>query len=222
MVTPQESDRIAKAWLKCRYSTADIFLEKEYLALRKYMKKNTLTLDLMCGPGVLAERFPASNIVAVDFSRAMLNLARNNNRNIKPVLADATKLPFSNNSFSLVFCMGNSIPDLPSSISREIVISEAHRVIKKNGVFILSFVNRYGIDTELPKRIIWHIIHLISTNNVDPWGWRYYSQYMNEYIYMHYYSIPEMKKVLYQAGFRMIQLESRPLDTICIISCRKK
>jgi SAM-dependent methyltransferase len=82
-------------------------------------------LDVACGNGAVARRLPDHRVVGVDLSAAELANAP------RPVVrADATQLPFGNESFDVVTCsMGLAVVQpLP------VVLAEIARVLRPGGV----------------------------------------------------------------------------------------
>lgn len=99
-------------------------------------------LDLGCGPGntaiEMARVRPDVRIVGLDLAPTMLDLARAETRraNLTPhisyVLADATKLPFSENTFDVT--TGHSFLYLVGD--RAGVLREAYRVLRQGGRWV--------------------------------------------------------------------------------------
>ena len=114
-------------------------------------------LDICTGTGdmaiLTAKKFPNSKITAIDFSPSMLNIAiqkAERYKNIKFIQADATNLPFENNSFELCtisFGLRN-LPDI------NVALKEFLRILKPNGQIII-------LDTGKPSKIITFFIDLI-------------------------------------------------------------
>jgi ubiquinone/menaquinone biosynthesis C-methylase UbiE len=106
--------------------------------------KNKRILDLSCGEGynsrLLAKR--GAKVVGVDFSKKMIRLAKQTERKEKLGIdyrvADATDLKeFKNGSFDVVTC----IMALMDIEHYEEAISEAARVLKRNGRFVFSITH---------------------------------------------------------------------------------
>lgn len=93
-------------------------------------------LDVCCGTGaltrLLAQKVPRGEVVGVDFSEPMLEIARRHpSQNARYELADALQLPFADGSFdgaTMAFSLRNVV-DIPRCL-REIA-----RVLKAGAVF---------------------------------------------------------------------------------------
>ncbi len=107
----------------------------------------TRVLDLGAGSGyctaLLKDRFPEAEVHAVDLAFESLRLHQ-----IAPICADAHFLPFTNDSFDLVF--SNMVLHWCENIAD--VMLEVERVLKPDGVFIFSSL---GPDTLKEMRDSW-------------------------------------------------------------------
>ena len=100
-------------------------------------------LDCGCGTGMLLERLAGQSrfLVGVDYSRAMLQLARTRAgvaSNVCLVCADADNLPFESETFDEVvsFTMLGNMPNIDETI-REIA-----RVARNGAQILLSFIKK--------------------------------------------------------------------------------
>lgn len=109
------------------------------------VEKGQHILDITTGTGraakILSKRAEHAQIVAIDFSKNMLRIARirNWNRdNISFILCDAAHLPFKEDIFDAASCMcGMDTVDEP-----EAVLSEATRVLKKGKRFGMMYFRK--------------------------------------------------------------------------------
>lgn len=97
-------------------------------------------LDIGCGTGDWLRFFAdikgnSNKLVGIDISSHRIHMANLINPGIKFLKGDATKLPFSDNSFDLIsqyFTFEHLLED--DDIAR--AVKEAERVLKDNGIFI--------------------------------------------------------------------------------------
>jgi ubiquinone/menaquinone biosynthesis C-methylase UbiE len=88
-------------------------------------------LNLCCGPGIVAAGLHAAgaNTTGLDFSPAMLELARQAVPNVEFAEGDAKNLTFDNNNFDVVI-IGFGILRVPDPIS---VLIESRRALRPGG-----------------------------------------------------------------------------------------
>ena len=100
-------------------------------------------LELGCGTGHWTEFFlkEGFDVTALDISEAMLVLAKAKGLNANLILGDTEKLPFSDESFSVVA----SITMLEFVQNQDVVLSEIYRVLKPGGYLILGCINASSI-----------------------------------------------------------------------------
>jgi ubiquinone/menaquinone biosynthesis C-methylase UbiE len=93
----------------------------------------SLVLDLATGVGAMAHqlelRFLDLRLVGVDLSTSQLRASRKNHSQIPVLRADATQLPFADETFDVVHCSW-LLEHVPSPLS---VLKETRRVLKRGG-----------------------------------------------------------------------------------------
>lgn len=99
--------------------------------------ENGRVLDIACGTGEYLDILENGRLYGVDYSEEMLRVAKGRNKACL-VLADARFLPFRNSSFDLAVCIGL----LEYFRDKEEVLTEVHRVLKKNGYGVISYSHR--------------------------------------------------------------------------------
>jgi ubiquinone/menaquinone biosynthesis C-methylase UbiE len=103
----------------------------------------------------LSEMFPEASLTGIDIDEAMIEAARSNYASASDVLtlssavtiekADATKLPYANESYDLVVSGGT----LSFVGDRAAAVAEIHRVLKPAGFFVsLEYAHRGGNQDE--------------------------------------------------------------------------
>ena len=124
-------------------------------------------LDLGCGSGPHIKLLlqSAKQIVGVDYSQHMLDIAKKNlgqqkKHTWKLIQADAANLPMPSNSFDCIISMG-LLDYVPSPL---LVLKECRRVITKDGVLIVSMPKKPSLFSLLRnpagdwlKRVLFHL-----------------------------------------------------------------
>lgn len=117
-------------------------------------------LDVATGTGKQAFAFGRKGyeVVGIDLSEAMLQVAKKQNRygHVGFARGDATRLPFAPNSFE-VSCVSFALHDMPLSI-REKTLTEMVRITKPGGAIVI-------VDYALPVSkigsfLIYHLVRL--------------------------------------------------------------
>jgi len=133
-------------------------------------RKGSKILDIATGTGKQAFAFAKQGheVIGIDLSEAMLKVANKKNRygNVRFEVADATNLPFEDNSFD-VSCVSFGLHDMPLTI-REKALKEMVRVTKTKGTVVI-------VDYALPRNkigrfLIYHFVNLYEG--------RYYSAFI--------------------------------------------
>lgn len=114
--------------------------------LLRAMKKKGKVLDLACGVGgfsFLLEDY-GFEVVGVDIDEEMIKkaieYAKEKNSKVKFIVGDARKLPFEDETFDYVLFLGNTtVHFLPKELNE--VFKEVKRVLKKDGLFLINFVD---------------------------------------------------------------------------------
>jgi SAM-dependent methyltransferase len=147
-------------------------------------------LDLGCGKGLLFD-----NIARFDKAKLLIgvDLMKVRKRQYQHVVASATKLPFKNSVFSLVtaFSLIEHIP----KVEREMFYKEAKRVMKKEGIFVIQFPNRYFI---IESHTYFPFFGFLPSN-------MHSFAYRKEYV-----AVPSLKEVAYslkEHGFETYNIE---------------
>jgi ubiquinone/menaquinone biosynthesis C-methylase UbiE len=127
--------------------------EKKYL--QKTITPNAKVLDVGCGNGRnIADLLPITkNIIGIDNDNQAFTSAKKNFSSyptIKILKADATKLPFENESFDFIICMNTFINFADKKF---IILEEMKRVLKKNGKIIF---NIYSEDAKSERLKVYH------------------------------------------------------------------
>jgi len=126
---------------------------KTYLKIIKDLNfpHNIKILDAGCGPGTYCRALKDlnyQNIVGIDYSWSVLKKAKEKASVVKYINADIYQLPFRENIFDHVLCIGvlQSITDEAS------LIKELKRVLKPNGILLIGILNKNEIYYKIKKR----------------------------------------------------------------------
>ncbi|PIS42870.1 MAG: hypothetical protein COT24_01160 [Candidatus Kerfeldbacteria bacterium CG08_land_8_20_14_0_20_40_16] len=117
------------------------FINNQEIEIVREYGENKNVLEIGCGTGIILNEVNKFTLSArgIDLSPGMLEKAKEKNLNVQ--MANATKIPFPDNSFDLVYSFKvlAHIPEVNK------VIEEAARVVKNDGVLILEFYNPYSL-----------------------------------------------------------------------------
>ncbi|MFC3478992.1 class I SAM-dependent DNA methyltransferase [Halobacterium litoreum] len=122
---------------------------------RFFAERRGRVLDVGCGTGrttgPLADR--GFDVVGVDASAPLLDVARDSHPGVPFERGDATDLDFAEESFRCVLFAGLGIDDVRPAARRLRAILEAHRVLEPGGVFAFdanNLANRFLFDPLSP------------------------------------------------------------------------
>jgi ubiquinone/menaquinone biosynthesis C-methylase UbiE len=178
------------------------------LVARLNISDRASVLELACGTGILTrqlfeKRSPRVKIVATDLNESMLNYGRDKSGSETSVewkQADATELPFADQSFDAVVCQFGLMffPD------KEQAVSEVYRVLKPGGAFLFNVWDAIE-QNDLPRTAHEVIGKFFADNPPD------------------FYQVPfsfhdpeEIRSFLSAAGFGDLQLTLLPLAAVAV------
>ena len=110
---------------------------EKYRQALGYVKLQGKILDHGCGTGLLYKFSKCENLIGVDNSKEMLEIAKAKGMDVR--FGDIEKLPFDANRFDVVL----SFTTLQNSKNPQIALREIRRVLKNNGSLILSFLHQF-------------------------------------------------------------------------------
>jgi len=128
------------------------------------IKPHENILDLCCGTGdltkIIKNYYPTAFVTGVDFSDKMIEIAKNKVLNAKFIQADATNLPFPDNTFDAV-TMGFGLRNIQNA---EKAIEEIYRVLRPNGRFLHLDFGEKNFLSKIYDKTILSIIGLFTDN----------------------------------------------------------
>lgn len=164
-------------WYQSRFQYMKYY--RQFELAREHIKKNSVVLDFGCGDGKMTSLLSdiSRRIYGVDNQERAINFAKlmtfNKNISFKKTYND---ILFPNNFFDVVVCF-DVIEHIPIHLVHY-VIYEIKRVLKRNGLLILTTPNRCSLN----NRIFGH--------NIDP---KHYYEY----------SFEELDNLLKSEGFHV-------------------
>lgn len=130
--------------------------------IKSYLENKKTILDLGAGDGVLNKFVSGeSQLVSFDLSFELLKLNNNNNK----VQGSAMNLPFKDDSFDCISSF-TMLQDTPSPIK---ALEEIKRVLKKDGIIILSFLRLTSQLNEILEYIGKKFIIIEKIEEVKDW-----------------------------------------------------
>jgi SAM-dependent methyltransferase len=160
-----------------------------------YLKSGMKFLDLGCNDGVICEYFAKRglNVTGMDISKRALDFARQ--RGIENLIVGDCEnpLPFASSQFDAVF-WGDNVEHLFSPLN---TLKEIHRVLKPEGVLILSTPNMGWIINRI-YYLLFGTVRRTEGHRNPPWRWEHI-RFFNKKI---------IRAFLNEGGFEMVQFSS--------------
>lgn len=199
----QDYETIAEQFSNTRYKEWD-----EFNTFSEYLEQATYVLDVGCGNGRLLFYLKDKqiNYTGIDISPKLIEIAQKLSKgdelpHYRFISGDFTKLPFNNQEFDLVFAIA-SIYHIPSNELRLEVFREVARVLKKNGIFIMTYWNMW--HHQRIKLVLKNILKkLIGQSQFDFFDavkpWKNSSGEILVNRYCHAFTIRELRRLLIKA-----------------------
>lgn len=181
---------------------------KEFEDFNRYIQSGYKILDVGCGNGRLSEIFKDKNVdyYGVDFSQNLITKAKQKYPQANFLVADVLNPPFKNEYFDAIFAIAvfHHIP----SYYRQKALSEINRVLKNQGIFIMTNWNLWqkqwwGLLYQYTKDKIFGKSELDYGDVYRPW-----KNEKGEIVtkrYCHAYTKRELKKLLKNSGFKILE-----------------
>lgn len=196
-------DKIAKDFS----NTRTMFWE-ELNFIKGLIKENDKILDLGCGNGRFFEQLADKNIhyIGSDTSLELLKVARERyGTKAAFIKTEGINLPFNDNLFDTIFSFA-VLHHIPSLKLREQFIKEAHRVLKDDGVLVVSVWNLWQ-KKFIPLIIKYAFLKIFNLSNLD-----FKDIYLNFNKYkksrfLHAFTKKELCRLLKKNGFKIKRIE---------------
>jgi len=173
-----------------------------------YLFPGDKILDIGCGNGRFLELFKEKgvNYFGIDSSEKLIEIARKLDPKANFQVADALNLPFPNNFFDKVYSIA-VLHHIPSEEFRLQFLKEARRVLKQEGLFILTVWNWWNLrDIEGIFLIFkFGILKLFKKSKLDfkdvfePWA-------KKADLYYHCFTKNELKNLIKKADFKLKEI----------------
>jgi 2-polyprenyl-6-hydroxyphenyl methylase/3-demethylubiquinone-9 3-methyltransferase len=158
--------------------------------IQERKQKTCQVLDIGCGAGLLSNQLAqaAHSVTGIDLSLGSLEVAQAQNTGAVFLEADATRLPFPDECFDIVCAM-----DLLEHVERpELVVQEASRVLKPEGIFFFHTFNRNWLS------------YLIIIKGVE---WFVKNAPKNMHIYSLFIKPKELKGMMSEKGLMLQNIQ---------------
>ena len=128
------------------------------------IKPNSKVLDLCCGSGdlgkIIKKLQPSCDVIGVDFSQNMIELANKKNPNITYRQMDVNSLAFEKNSFDYIV-MGFGLRNIPQ---KNKALEEIYRTLKTEGQFLHIDFGKHNIYSKIYDSIILFLVKFFTKN----------------------------------------------------------
>ena len=128
------------------------------------IKPNSKVLDLCCGSGdlgrIIKKIQPSCDVIGIDFSQNMIELASKKNPNITYRQMDVTSLAFEKNSFDYIV-MGFGLRNIPQ---KNKALEEIYRTLKTEGQFLHIDFGKHNIYSKIYDSIILFLVKFFTKN----------------------------------------------------------
>jgi ubiquinone/menaquinone biosynthesis C-methylase UbiE len=174
----------------------------------EHNKAGEKVLDLGCGNGALWNILKDKRIdyLGVDFSEELIEIAKKNNPGTKFQAADALNLPFSENTFDKIYCIG-VLQHIPSKELQLQFLKEAKRVLKADGIMILRVWDFWKRKKGLFLILKYGVLKILGRSQFDFkdifYPWKNQEGKVIIQRYFHCFTKKELNKLFLKTGFKI-------------------
>lgn len=178
---------------------------EEFKSLGEYWQDGDQVLDLGCGNGRFYDLVcqPGKNIkyFGVDNSAKLVEMARQKYPQGQFIVNDGLGLPFGENFFDKVLCVA-VLHHLPGYELRREFLRQAQRVLKKDGVLVLTTWSARSSGQRRKFLLKYSWLKIIGRSNLD-WG-DFYEPWTDKGVrYFHNFTAKELRALLEDVGFKI-------------------
>lgn len=169
----------------------------------RYINEKGKALDLGCGNGRFYELIKGKvNYFGLDNSDELISIAQKKYPEAVFRKGNVLDIPFPDNSFDKIFSIA-VLHHIPSQKLREVFIKECKRVLKSNGLLVITVWDLWG-KSKIKKQIFKNnFLKLIQKSNLDfndvVLSWHGISD-----CYTHCFNFREFKKLVTKQDFKII------------------
>lgn len=204
--TKADYNLIAEQFSRTRNTKSIIW--QDLVPFLNYTVLGDKVLDLGCGNGRLLQALKDKNVeyIGVDNSEELIKEAKKKSPEADFRVVDILKLPFQDNYFDKIYFIA-TLHHIPSEKIRLEVLKEAKRVLKPEGIIIVTVWNLWRRKLawkELIRNIIFKVFGLSKLDFKDVFfPWRDNNRKILAQRYLHLFTKGEMRRLFKKAGFRI-------------------
>ena len=192
------------------FSNTRSYVWKDLEYFKRFIRNNDKILDLGCGNGRLFELFKDKDVeyIGIDNSKELIKIAKQKYPNANFQVGSALNLPFQDNSFNKIFSIA-VFHHIPSKKLRLQFLQEVKRVLKPNGLLILTVWNLW--NRKCLRLNLKHIgLKMIGKSKLDFkdifYPWKNQQGEVLAQRYIHCFTKKELKKLLRKTGFQIKEI----------------
>lgn len=167
---------------------------------------------------------PIKRAVGVDYSPGMLGRAKallsavhfrrgTLADKVSLIEADIARIPLRSSTFDVALMLNNTLGNIPgrtftdAKLRRHAVLKEAKRLLRPGGILVASVYNASRLTEEDKYGKVFELDHTLSSLDTSDLVVRY--KKTGTPYYSHWFSKDEISRLLYDVGFRVVELEER-------------
>lgn len=207
------SDLVKKEWKRLeKYSYFRLEFDTSMVFLKKYLPKKGLILDAGGGPGRYTIELAKEgyNVVLLDlvpenleFASRKIKQGKLQNKIKQIIEGNIIKLPFKNNTFDAVICLGGPLSHVHPEKNRKKAISELIRVAKKGAPIFVAVMGKFGV--------LMNSLRFWPEEVKMKRHFERFSQRGDDYMwhggkgYCHFFTKDELEKLFYKKNIKIIE-----------------